>query len=100
DFCIITPYDGQRAAIVERLKNDDLPWERVYNVDSFQGHEAPYVIISTVRTTGPGFLRSLNRMNVMLTRCKAGMVVVTNRRFLTGPGRETLLGGLAQRWAR
>ena len=98
DFCVITPYDAQRAAITARLKAEDLPWECVYNVDSFQGHEAPYVIVSTVRTTKPGFLRSLNRMNVMLTRCKAGMVVVTNRRFLEGPGRDTLLGGLAQRW--
>ncbi|KAI0712798.1 P-loop containing nucleoside triphosphate hydrolase protein [Cerioporus squamosus] len=37
DFSIITPYDGQRAAIVGRLKAEDLPWECVYNVDSFQG---------------------------------------------------------------
>ena len=56
------------------------------------------MIVSTVRTTGPGFLRSLNRMNVMLTRCKAGMVVVTSRRFLNEGGRDTLLGKLARRW--
>ncbi|KAI0749051.1 P-loop containing nucleoside triphosphate hydrolase protein [Fomes fomentarius] len=41
DFCIITPYDGQRAAITQRLKAEDLPWERVYNVDSFQGAPPP-----------------------------------------------------------
>ncbi|KAI0712797.1 hypothetical protein C8T65DRAFT_544864, partial [Cerioporus squamosus] len=37
-------------------------------------------------------------MNVMLTRCTAGMVLVTNRNFLSNFGRDTLLGKLAQRW--
>ena len=62
------------------------------------GHEAPLVIVSVVRTTAPGFLKSLNRMNVMLTRCQAGMVVVTSRAFLAGPAKRTLLGKLAEHW--
>jgi regulator of nonsense transcripts 1 len=37
EFCIITFYDPQRAAITKALKAEDLPSERVYNVDSFQG---------------------------------------------------------------
>jgi superfamily I DNA and/or RNA helicase len=37
DFCIITFYDPQRAAIIEALEKADLPSERVHNVDSFQG---------------------------------------------------------------
>jgi len=37
DFCIITFYDPQRAAIIKALKDVDLPSERVHNVDSFQG---------------------------------------------------------------
>ncbi|KAI0915361.1 hypothetical protein AcV5_003854 [Taiwanofungus camphoratus] len=98
-FCIITPYDAQRGAIEMQLKAEGLHWECVYNVDSFQGHESPYVIVSTVRTTTPGFLKSLNRMNVMLTRCQSGMVIVTNRMFLrTRAGQDTLLGRLAQHW--
>lgn len=36
-FCIITPYDAQRAAIQANLKATNLPWQEVYNVDSFQG---------------------------------------------------------------
>ncbi|KAJ7479329.1 AAA domain-containing protein [Mycena galericulata] len=36
-FCIITPYDAQRAAIERQLKDENLPHEAVYNVDSFQG---------------------------------------------------------------
>lgn len=37
DFCVITPYDAQRAAIENQLKAANVPWERVFNVDSFQG---------------------------------------------------------------
>ncbi|PBK86038.1 P-loop containing nucleoside triphosphate hydrolase protein [Armillaria gallica] len=37
DFCVITPYDAQRAAIEKELMKQNLPWERVFNVDSFQG---------------------------------------------------------------
>ena len=37
DFCVITPYDAQRGAIENQLKAANLPWERVFNVDSFQG---------------------------------------------------------------
>ncbi|PIL32978.1 hypothetical protein GSI_05096 [Ganoderma sinense ZZ0214-1] len=96
--CIITPYDGQRAALVSALKTAGLPHGNVYNVDSYQGHEAPLVIVSVVRTSAPGFLKSLNRMNVMLTRCQTGMVVVTNRAFLCGPAQKTLLGKLADHW--
>jgi hypothetical protein len=122
DFCVITPYDAQRAALEKQLKAEGLPWERVFNVDSFQGqykplviysmvdsntthhelgNEADYVIISVARTTGPGFLSSQNRVNVMLTRCRAAMIVVTNRVFLRTTGAQyTLLGGLARYWAK
>lgn len=37
----------------------------------------------------------------MLTRCKVGMVIVTNKVFLRTTGAQyTLLGNLAQRWAK
>ncbi|KAI0066802.1 hypothetical protein BV25DRAFT_1763463, partial [Artomyces pyxidatus] len=37
-------------------------------------------------------------MNVALTRCKQGMVVVTNQQFLRSTGRKTLLARLAACW--
>ncbi|KAF9049492.1 P-loop containing nucleoside triphosphate hydrolase protein [Hymenopellis radicata] len=37
DFCIITPYDAQRTAIENALKRSNLPWGKVFNIDSFQG---------------------------------------------------------------
>ncbi|KAF9529891.1 AAA domain-containing protein, partial [Crepidotus variabilis] len=101
NFCIITPYDAQRSVIQTALEKAKLPWESVYNLDSFQvGNEADYVLISVVRSSSPGFLRSVNRMNVMLTRCRKGMVIVSNRGFLEGSGGgvSTLLGQLLAHW--
>jgi hypothetical protein len=57
------------------------------------------VIVSVVRTERAGFLKSLERMNVMLTRCKKGMIIVTNKNFLQRDGRCTLLGRLADAWS-
>ena len=124
NFCIITFYDPQRAAITKALENEGLPSDRVYNVDSFQGmchslywfcsprqgslipnrrwtgNEADYVILSSVRTHHPGFLKSQPRMNVALTRCRKGMVVVTDKRFLERVGRSMLLGKLCSTWSQ
>src|SRR6266852_1255811 len=127
-FCIITFYDPQRAAIIRALEDEDLPSDCVYNVDSFQGmwrspcisivdslrlssliancrstwsgNESDYVILSSVRTKQAGFLKSQPRMNVALTRCRKGMVVVTDKSFLQGAGRSTLLGQLSSTWSR
>ncbi|CDO72684.1 hypothetical protein BN946_scf184985.g104 [Trametes cinnabarina] len=100
DFCIITPYDAQRATIRDLLKAANLTAasDKVYNVDSYQGHEAPYVIVSAVRTTTPRFLSLDNRVNVMLTRCQRGMILVTQRTFAHGGGKNTLLGKLVKQW--
>ncbi|KIK52413.1 hypothetical protein GYMLUDRAFT_77825 [Collybiopsis luxurians FD-317 M1] len=95
NFCIITPYDAQRAEIQKSLKEEKLPWEHVFNVDSFQGNEADYLLISVVRSNGVGFLKSLNRTNVMLTRCRKGMVIVSSRPFLRSVAHDTLLGSEA-----
>jgi hypothetical protein len=39
-------------------------------------------------------------MNVALTRCRKGMVVVTNKCFVQGAGRCTLLGQLCTTWSQ
>ena len=46
NFCIITFYDPQRAAITEALEAENLPTGRVYNVDSFQGVNHPLVSVT------------------------------------------------------
>ena len=63
------------------------------------GNEADYVIVSVVRSLHSGFLRSRNRMNVLLTRCRQGLVIVSSRLFLDkGSGSNTLLGRLLAYW--
>jgi hypothetical protein len=82
-------------------KVHDLPKTNIDSSYDFRllGNEADYVLVSVVRTETPGFLRSLNRMNVMLTRAKKGMVIVTCSSFIrSGDGARTLLGRLARYW--
>ena len=67
---------------------------------SSAGNEEDYVLVSVVRTNKSGFLKSQNRMNVMLSRCRAGMVIVTNRAFLRTDGQHTMLGSLSKYWER
>lgn len=57
------------------------------------------IIISLVRSQKPGFLFSTHRSNVMLTRCRKSMVIVTSKHFLrSGMVRDTLLGKLQKYW--
>lgn len=61
------------------------------------GNEADFIIISVVRTESPGFLVDKRRTNVMLTRCKKGMVILANRNFLRGEKASgTLIHKLSQ----
>lgn len=92
-YKIITPYEGQTTAIEARMKTDGLSWEdKCFNVDAFQGNEEDYIILSLVRSRGLGFLENVRRTNVMLTRCKRGMFIITSKKFMNGIGGESLAG--------
>ena len=76
---IITPYEGQRAYIVQYMQysgslNKKLYMEiEVASVDAFQGREKDFIILSCVRSNehqGIGFLNDPRRLNVALTRAK------------------------------
>ncbi|KAG8711659.1 hypothetical protein FRC08_015632, partial [Ceratobasidium sp. 394] len=97
EYDIITPYEAQRAAVEKLvqaagLKKSDGSKRQVYNVDSFQGNESDYIITTIAKTGAPGFLTSINRLNVLLTRCKRGLIVVTQKDFVQRAG--GLLQGL------
>ncbi|KAG9126659.1 hypothetical protein FRC07_002569 [Ceratobasidium sp. 392] len=97
EYDIITPYEGQRAEVERRIevagfKKPDGTKRQAYNVDSFQGNEADYIITTIAKTGGRGFLSSINRLNVLLTRCKRGLVIVTQKDFVQRAG--GLLQGL------
>jgi superfamily I DNA and/or RNA helicase len=63
---------------------------RVATVDSYQGEECLFPIISLVRSSGKsiGFLKSPNRINVLLSRAKHGMAVFGNKAMLLESGVE------------
>lgn len=95
-YRIITPYDAQRNYLEKEMKAFGLRWEnKCFNVDSFQGNEDDFIIISLVRTKDLGFLTDLRRTNVMLTRCKCGMYICTSWEFIQVIAKETLVGKMA-----
>uniref|UniRef100_T1J7E0 DNA helicase n=1 Tax=Strigamia maritima TaxID=126957 RepID=T1J7E0_STRMM len=74
---IITPYEGQRAYLVQYMQFNGSLHAKLYqeievaSVDAFQGREKDLIIMSCVRSNehqGIGFLNDPRRLNVALTR--------------------------------
>ena len=89
---VITPYEGQRAYILQHMvMNGSMPKElyseiEVASVDAFQGREKDYIILSCVRSNehqGIGFLSDARRLNVALTRARYGLAIFGNARVLS-----------------
>ena len=89
---VITPYEGQRAYIVNYMQRNGSLGAKLYasvevaSVDAFQGREKDYIILSCVRSNerqGIGFLNDPRRLNVALTRAKYGVVVLGNPKVLS-----------------
>ena len=113
DMVLLTPYLGQLVQIQSALKREsmgadindldrgeikrstgeevDKPAQkvktvRVATIDNFQGEEAKIVIISIVRSNRDGeigFVSGQERVNVMLSRARDGMVIIGNKETLT-----------------
>ncbi|CAD7933886.1 unnamed protein product [Amoebophrya sp. A25] len=89
---VVTPYEGQRAYITTLLQRSALTLNNrgfeeveVASVDSFQGREKDFIILSCVRSNsnlGIGFLSDPRRLNVALTRAKYGLVICGNAKVL------------------
>ncbi|KAF7424522.1 hypothetical protein PC9H_009829 [Pleurotus ostreatus] len=96
-YRIVTPYESQRNLIETKMQENEMQWEdKCFNVDSFQGNEDDYIIISLVRTSELGFLKSLRRTNVMLTRFRRKMYIVTLKEFIKKAGASCLVGRLVE----
>ncbi|XP_067642224.1 regulator of nonsense transcripts 1 homolog isoform X1 [Eurosta solidaginis] len=89
---IITPYEGQRAYLVQYMQYQGSLHSRLYqeieiaSVDAFQGREKDIIIMSCVRSNerqGIGFLNDPRRLNVALTRSKYGTIIVGNPKVLS-----------------
>ncbi|CAO2654557.1 Nn.00g112900.m01.CDS01, partial [Neocucurbitaria sp. VM-36] len=71
--------DGQGQVQVQ--KTTLLNALRVATVDNFQGEEAKVVVVSLVRSNDMrkcGFLKTSNRINVLLSRARHGMYIIGN----------------------
>ncbi|CAE7690500.1 UPF1, partial [Symbiodinium pilosum] len=88
---IITPYEGQRAYICAVLQRQTTFSHKAYeeievaSVDSFQGREKDFILLSCVRSNqnqGIGFLNDPRRLNVALTRAKYGLIICGNAKVL------------------
>ena len=95
---IIATYGAQVGNIRKRLDAGlevaDAKDVTVNTVDSYQGQELSFIIVSMVRGTPGGslrFLESAQRLNVAMTRCQLGRIVVCNPAVLKG---STLLAAL------
>lgn len=78
---VITPYEGQRSHILNRIFGAEPGNLEISNVDGFQGREKDFIIVSLVRSNlyqGIGFVGDKRRMNVTLTRAKHGLIIVGN----------------------
>ncbi|XP_063703099.1 regulator of nonsense transcripts 1 homolog [Culicoides brevitarsis] len=89
---IITPYEGQRAYLVQYMQYQGALHSKLYqdieiaSVDAFQGREKDLIIMSCVRSNehqGIGFLNDPRRLNVALTRSKYGIIIVGNPKVLS-----------------
>lgn len=89
---IITPYEGQRAFLVQYMQYNGSLHTKFYqqieiaSVDAFQGREKDIIIMSCVRSNerlGIGFLSDPRRLNVALTRAKYGIITVGNPKVLS-----------------
>jgi len=88
---VITPYEGQRAYICNVFQRQTAFSHKAYeeievaSVDSFQGREKDFILLSCVRSNqnqGIGFLNDPRRLNVALTRAKYGLVICGNAKVL------------------
>jgi len=83
-IAVLTPYARQLEVLKGKLagmKNIEAS-----SIDGYQGREADIVVFVTTRCNVGceiGFLKDLRRMNVALTRARAGLIVIGHRETLT-----------------
>lgn len=95
DIVILTPYHAQYnryMSALYRLQEAKPDWKLgellIRKVDAFQGGERPLVVLDLTVSTGVGFLREANRLNVALSRAQEGMYVIANVDGIEKAGRK------------
>ncbi|KAF4979928.1 hypothetical protein FZEAL_3970 [Fusarium zealandicum] len=97
DLGATKPTEGNQKGIE---KKQLLQTIRLATVDNFQGEEAKVIIVSLVRSNPQrkvGFLRTENRINVLLSRARHGMYLIGNSEtYLKVPMWADVHGQLAE----
>jgi len=76
-----TPSEDKETSAGHLKKKKLSEYLRIATVDNFQGEESKVIIISLVRSNEEkrvGFLRTTNRINVLLSRAQHGMYLIGN----------------------
>ena len=84
---VITPYAEQARRLQERLR-DLRPDVRIMTVDSAQGSEADYILLSLVRSNDQrkiGHVATPSRVNVAISRTRKRLIVVGSAQTLVRP---------------
>ena len=101
-IAILSFYNGQVFAIRKKLQSI-FNCMNIYNfhneyldislnsVDKFQGQEADIVYLSMVQTKKDGFLDSVNRVNVALTRAKEKIIIFGNVNYFKTKSKSDFL---------
>ena len=96
NVAVLTFYLGQESLFVQKLKewtgqeNRKSRFEKgnlriiVGTIDRFQGREADIVLLSPRNIGKMGFLDSMNRMNVGITRARYQMLIFGNKEWFGG----------------
>lgn len=91
---------NQKFNIKLNLQEFDLPDYNaklsICTVDRFQGHEADIVFLSFVKTNSVGFLNSINRLNVAITRARYQLVMIGNKKYFSNQKISSTLKQLAE----
>jgi superfamily I DNA and/or RNA helicase len=83
---VLTGYSAQRWQLDAALAADRREFldVEVHSIDSYQGREADFVVLSVTRSNRihqPGFLKDRERINVALSRAKFGLCLVGDADF-------------------
>lgn len=100
EITVLTYYRGQRKRILQLLRRESLSLGTAYfnvaTVDSYQGEENEIVLLSLVRSPPTpydvkrvGFVESLNRATVAISRARRGFFMFGNKRNLFGATQQS-----------
>lgn len=79
DVGIVAPYTAQGKLVTKLLQSKGYPNVEVGSVETYQGREKTIIIASLVKSfTNMGFMCNPRRVNVLLSRAKALLILVGN----------------------